>query len=219
MAWLHDNGDENELSQMEEDDGEKEGVIEETEEEVIVTERPGGSSAPSPSRASRSKPAKKSKSKPAPRAKAKSRKKTAAKKSSATRRTRKTEESSEERKAKTLTPGAQITGRTDQRRTLHARSGVQRPPLSFMSLGLCAGPWPQSADPSNSWVVNQALDFDGRTRPQPASEGEPYARAPVNKRPAYKFPNAQNEINFCPLRRSYAPGVIFGRAKMGRDHF
>ena len=84
MAWLHDNGDDNELSQLEEDDGEKEGVIEETEEEAIVTERPGGSSAPSPSRASRSKPAKKSKSKPAPRAKAKSSKKTAAKKSSAT---------------------------------------------------------------------------------------------------------------------------------------
>ena len=84
MAWLHDNGDENELSQMEEDDGEKEGTIEETEDEVIVPERPGGSSAPSPSRASRSKPAKKSKSKPAPRAKAKSSKKTAAKKSSAT---------------------------------------------------------------------------------------------------------------------------------------
>ena len=83
MAWLHDNGDENELSQMEEDDGEKEGTIEETEDEVIVPERPGGSSAPSPSRASRSKPAKKSKSKPAPRAKAKSSKKTAAKKSSA----------------------------------------------------------------------------------------------------------------------------------------
>lgn len=83
MAWLHDNGDENELSQMEEDDGEKEGTIEETEDEVIVTERPGGSSAPSPSRASRSKPAKAAKSKPAPRAKVKSRKKAAAKKSSA----------------------------------------------------------------------------------------------------------------------------------------
>ena len=48
MAWLHDNGDENEYSQFEEDEaGEKdEGVLEETEEEVTISERPGIPEAP-----------------------------------------------------------------------------------------------------------------------------------------------------------------------------
>src|SRR4029077_18618418 len=47
-AWLHDKGDENEYSQREEDEGgeKDEGVLEETEEEVIITERPGVSEAP-----------------------------------------------------------------------------------------------------------------------------------------------------------------------------
>jgi hypothetical protein len=77
MAWLHDNGDDNELSRMEEDDGEKEGLIEETEEEVIVTERPGAPSLPPPLRAGRPKPRKAAKAKPA---KARPKKKAAAKK-------------------------------------------------------------------------------------------------------------------------------------------
>lgn len=48
MAWLHDNGDENEYSQFEEDEGgeKDEGVLEETEEEVTITERPAISEAP-----------------------------------------------------------------------------------------------------------------------------------------------------------------------------
>jgi hypothetical protein len=48
MAWLHDNGDENEYSQFEEDEGgeKDEGVLEETEEEVTITERPGIPEAP-----------------------------------------------------------------------------------------------------------------------------------------------------------------------------
>ena len=79
MAWLHDNGDDNELSRMEEDDGEKEGLIEETEEEVIVTERPGAPSLPPPLRAGRPKPRKAAKAKPA-KAKARPKKKAAAKK-------------------------------------------------------------------------------------------------------------------------------------------
>jgi hypothetical protein len=85
MAWLHDNGDENEYSQFEEDEGgeKDEGVLEETEEEVTITERPGGPLAPpsvpkpKPHRPS----AARSKSKPA-RAKARPKKKAAAKKSS-----------------------------------------------------------------------------------------------------------------------------------------
>ena len=42
MAWLHDNGDENEYAQFDEDEGgeKEEGVLEETEEEVTITERP-----------------------------------------------------------------------------------------------------------------------------------------------------------------------------------
>ena len=82
MAWLHDNGDENEYSQFEEDEGgeKDEGVLEETEEEVTITERPGGPLAPpsvpkpKPHRPS----AARSKSKPA-RAKARPKKKVAAK--------------------------------------------------------------------------------------------------------------------------------------------
>ena len=87
MAWLHDNGDENEYPQLEEDEGgEKEGLLEETEEEITVTERPGAPAAPP---ASRPKPAKKprakSRRKPAARAKARSRKK---KKAAGKRRSR-----------------------------------------------------------------------------------------------------------------------------------
>ena len=82
MAWLHDNGDENEYSQFEEDEGgeKDEGVLEETEEEVTITERPGGPVAPpsvpkpKPHRPS----AAKTKRKPA-RAKARPKKKAAAK--------------------------------------------------------------------------------------------------------------------------------------------
>jgi hypothetical protein len=75
MAWLHDNGDENEFAQFEQEDesGEKEGLIEETEEEVIVTERPGAPMAPLAPREAGSKPKKKTaaKAKSAPKAKAK----------------------------------------------------------------------------------------------------------------------------------------------------
>ena len=84
MAWLHDNGDENEFSQFEEDEGgeKDEGVLEETEEEVTITERPGGPLAPpsvpkpKPHRPS----AAKTKRKPA-RPKARPKKKAAAKRS------------------------------------------------------------------------------------------------------------------------------------------
>jgi hypothetical protein len=84
MAWLHDNGDENEYSQFEEDEGgeKDEGVLEETEEEVTITERPGipevppSAPKPKPRRPSAAKP----KRKPA-RAKARPKKKTAAKSS------------------------------------------------------------------------------------------------------------------------------------------
>jgi hypothetical protein len=93
MAWLHDNGDENEFSQFEEDEGgeKDEGVLEETEEEVTITERPGVPEAPPsipkpkprrPSAARRRKP---------PRAKARPKKKAAArrsKKSSARKKSR-----------------------------------------------------------------------------------------------------------------------------------
>ena len=88
MAWLHDNGDDNEYSQFEEDEGgeKDEGVLEETEEEVTITERPGMSEPP-PS-ASKPKPrrpsAAKSRRKPArakARPKARPKKKAAAKKS------------------------------------------------------------------------------------------------------------------------------------------
>ena len=75
MAWLHDNGDENEFTQFEQEDesGEKEGLIEETEEEVIVTERPGAPMAPPAPKEAGSKPKKKkaAKAKSTPKAKAK----------------------------------------------------------------------------------------------------------------------------------------------------
>lgn len=53
MAWLQDNGDENEFSQFEEDeagDKEDEGLLEAEEEEVTITERPaaGGTPAAAP---------------------------------------------------------------------------------------------------------------------------------------------------------------------------
>ena len=82
MAWLHDNGDENEFSQFEEDEGgeKDEGVLEETEEEVTITERPGGPvAAPSLPKPKIHRPsAAKPKSKPA-RAKARPKKKPAVK--------------------------------------------------------------------------------------------------------------------------------------------
>jgi hypothetical protein len=85
MALLHDNGDENEFSQFEEDEGgeKDEGVLEEAEEEVIITERPGIPEAPQavPKPKPRRPSAAKSKRKPA-RAKARPKKKAAAKKSS-----------------------------------------------------------------------------------------------------------------------------------------
>jgi len=63
MAWLQDDGDENEFAQLEED-GERDGVIEEIEEEVIVTERPGAIAVPVPPRPSaKAKTRKKSKPK------------------------------------------------------------------------------------------------------------------------------------------------------------
>jgi hypothetical protein len=102
MAWLHDNGDENEYPQFDEDDsGEKdEGVLEETEEEVTITERPGmpeaPSSAPKPkprkpsaARKSRRKPARaKARPKKKKKAAARSSKKKSARKSSRSRKRR-----------------------------------------------------------------------------------------------------------------------------------
>ena len=103
MAWLHDNGDENEYSQFEEDEGgeKDEGVLEETEEEVTIVERPGVPAAPAPS-AAKPKPRKpaaakakaKKTRKPAPKARpkkraaAKSSKKKASAKSSARKKKR-----------------------------------------------------------------------------------------------------------------------------------
>jgi hypothetical protein len=85
MAWLHDNGDENEYSQFEDESGEDkdEGVLEEAEEEVVITERPGMSEAPAsaPKPKPRRPSAAKGRRKPA-RAKAGSKKKSAAKSSS-----------------------------------------------------------------------------------------------------------------------------------------
>lgn len=99
MAWLHDNGDENEYSQFEEDEaGEKdEGVLEETEEEVTISERPGILEAPAsvpkpkPHRPSvartRRKPVR-AKARPKKRAAAKKSRKRSARKSSRSRRKR-----------------------------------------------------------------------------------------------------------------------------------
>jgi hypothetical protein len=83
MAWLHDNGDENEYSQFEEDEGgeKDEGILEETEEEVTITERPGMPEAPAATpkpKPRRPSAARKTRRKPA-RSKARSKKKRAAK--------------------------------------------------------------------------------------------------------------------------------------------
>ena len=84
MAWLHDNGDENEYSQFEDEGGEDkdEGVLEEAEEEVVITERPGMPEAPvsAPKPKPRRPKAAKARRKPA-RAKAGSKKKSAARSS------------------------------------------------------------------------------------------------------------------------------------------
>jgi len=79
MAWLQDDGDENEFAQFEEEeDGEPEGVVEEIEEEVIVTERPGVGNPPQPASKARAKSKKKAKPKAKPKARPK--KKAAARK-------------------------------------------------------------------------------------------------------------------------------------------
>src|SRR5438105_6766276 len=99
MAWLHDNGDENEFSQFEEEEGgeKDEGVLEETEEEVTITERPGISEAPpsipkpKPRKPSAARPKRKParpKARPKKRAAAKSSKKKPARKSSRSRKKR-----------------------------------------------------------------------------------------------------------------------------------
>ncbi len=84
MAWLHDNGDENEFSQFEEEEGgeKDEGVLEEAEEEVTIVERPGIPETPPsmPKPKPRRPSAARAKRKPA-RAKARPKKKAAAKKS------------------------------------------------------------------------------------------------------------------------------------------
>jgi hypothetical protein len=100
MAWLHDNGDENEFSQFEEDEGgeKDEGVLEETEEEVTIIERPAVPEAPSsvpkpkprrPSaaRRTRRKPAR-AKARPKKKAAAKSSRKKSARKSARSRKKR-----------------------------------------------------------------------------------------------------------------------------------
>ena len=86
MAWLQDDTEENEFSQFEEEDGE--GAIEEIDEEVIVTERPGSASTPVPA-VSKRKPrtAKKAKARSASRVKPRPKKKKAAKKPAAKSRT------------------------------------------------------------------------------------------------------------------------------------
>lgn len=100
MAWLHDNGDENEFSQFEEDEGSEkdQGVLEETEEEVTIIERPGIPVAPPsmPKPKPRKPSAAKAKRKPA-RAKAKPKKKAAAKKSSKKSSARKNSKSRKKR--------------------------------------------------------------------------------------------------------------------------
>jgi hypothetical protein len=98
MAWLHDNGDENEFSQFEEDEGgeKDEGVLEETEEEVTITERPGVPEAPpsipkpkprKPSAARRRKPVR-AKARPKKKAAARRSKKSSARKKSRSRKKR-----------------------------------------------------------------------------------------------------------------------------------
>jgi hypothetical protein len=100
MAWLHDNGDENEYSPFEEDEGgeKEEGVLEETEEEVTITERPGMPEAtPSVPKPKPRKPsAARTRRKPA-RAKARTKKKARAKRSSRKRSARKSSRSRKKR--------------------------------------------------------------------------------------------------------------------------
>lgn len=98
MAWLHDNGDENEYSQFEEDEGgeKDEGMLEETEEEVTITERPAMPEAPPP--AAKPKPRRPSAPKGKPsRAKARPKKKAGAKRSSKKRSARKSSRSRRKR--------------------------------------------------------------------------------------------------------------------------
>jgi len=99
MAWLQDNGDENEYSQFEEEEGgeKDEGLLEDTEEEVTIVERPGVPVAPAPSApkpkprrpAAKAKKARKpAKARPKKKAAAKKSKKKAARKSSKSRKKR-----------------------------------------------------------------------------------------------------------------------------------
>ena len=106
MAWLHDNGDENEFSQFEEDEGgeKDEGVLEETEEEVTITERPGVPEAPpsvpkpKPHRPSAAKTRRKpARAKARRKARPKKKKRSAAKKSSRKRSARKSSRSRKKR--------------------------------------------------------------------------------------------------------------------------
>ena len=88
MAWLHDNGDEEELTFDDEETGEKEGPVEEETEEVIVTERVGAPVAAPPLPASgKSKPKPKPKAKPKPKSKPKARAKPKPKKKAAAKKT------------------------------------------------------------------------------------------------------------------------------------
>ena len=132
----------------------KKGMIEETEEEVIVTERPGGSlrlrlrQPPGRNR-------KKSKSKPSAAGEGRTKKKTAAKKSSAKGQgTRKT--GSEQRRAESdaAAPRAQITAEEQIRggRCMRVLAcSVRR--FFCRSSGMCAGP---------GHAVRGSLGFMGR---------------------------------------------------------
>jgi len=99
MAWLHDNGDENEYPQFEEDEGgeKDEGVLEETEEEVTIMERPGIPQAPpsvpkpkppTPGAAKRKRKPARPKARPKKKAAAKKSRKSAARKKSKSRKKR-----------------------------------------------------------------------------------------------------------------------------------
>jgi hypothetical protein len=79
MAWLHDNGDEEELAQFDdEEDGEPGVGGEEETEEVIVSERMGMPAPVTPA-SGKSKPKPKSKAKPKAKAKGKAKTKAKAK--------------------------------------------------------------------------------------------------------------------------------------------
>jgi hypothetical protein len=60
MPWLDDNGDDSEFSRFEQEDaGDSDEILEETEEEVMVTERPGTPvTAPLPAASARPNPKK-----------------------------------------------------------------------------------------------------------------------------------------------------------------